>query len=382
MKKDENIYEQDNILKEIHKFYSNLFNKKENKYAKDFLKKISPNSYNRLSKLESDALEGKLTEDEISQSLQNMKHNKSPGIDGFPSEFYKVFWRKLKFFLLRTLNESYNIGQLPVTMRHSIISCLPKGDKPREYLKNWRPISLLSVAYKIGSAAIANRLKKVLTHLIPEQQTGFIRGRYMSDCTRLIYDTMHFSEYNKIPGLIMLVDFEKAFDSVSWDFLIEALNKLGFGQNFIKWINTLNTNIFATVLQCGFLSNKICIKRGCRQGDPIAPYLFIICSLFLTTLVETCGSIKGLNINKEYLKIIQFADDTTIFLDGSESSLQSALNVLEIFGTYSGLKVNKEKTQIVWIGSKKGNTKNMPARELEMGSQYLQSFRYNLFSKS
>ena len=239
----------------------------------------------------------------------------------------------MKFFVLRTLNESYNIGQLPVTMRHSIISCLPKGDKPREYLKNWRPISLLSVAYKIGSAAIANRLKKVLTHLIPEQQTGFITGCYMSDCTRLIYHTMHFTEYNKIPGLIMLVDFEKAFDSVSWDFLIEALNKLGFGQNFIKWINTLNTNIFATVLQCGFLSNQICIKRGCRQGDPIAPYLFIICSLFLTTLVETWGSIKGLNINKEYLKIIQFADDTTIFLDGSESSLQSALNVLEIFGT-------------------------------------------------
>ena len=181
----------------------------------------------------------------------------------------------------------------------------------------------------------------------------------MSDCTRLIYDTMHFTEYNKIPGLIMLVDFEKAFDSVSWDFLIEALNKLGFGQNFIKWIKNLNINIFTTVLQCGFLSNQICIKRGCRQGDPIAPYLFLICSLFLTILVETCGSIKGLNINKEYLKIIQFADDTTIFLDGSESSLQSALNVLEIFGTYSGLKVNKEKTQIVWIGSKKGNTQKL-----------------------
>ena len=81
--------------------------------------------------------------------------------------------------------------------------------------------------------------------------------------------------------------------------------------------------------------------------------------LFLTILVETCGSIKGLNINKEYLKINQFADDTTIFLDGSESSLQSALNVLEIFGTYSSLKVNKEKTQIVWIGSKKGNTQKL-----------------------
>ena len=199
-----------------------------NKCAKYFFKKLNPNSYNRLSKLESDALEGELTEDEISQSLQNMKHNKSPGIDGFPSEFYKVFWRKLKVFVVRTLNESYKIGQLPVTMRHSIISCLPKGDKPREYLKNWCPISLLSVAYKIGSAAIANRLKKALTYLIPDQQTGFIRGHNMSDCTCLIYDTMYFTEYNKIPGLIMLVDFEKAFDSVLWDFLIKALNKIRF----------------------------------------------------------------------------------------------------------------------------------------------------------
>ena len=77
----------------------------------------------------------------------------------------------------------------------------------------------------------------------------------------------------------MLIEFEKAFDSVSWDFLIEASNRLGFG-HFINWIITFNTNIFATVFQCGFLSNQICIKRGCRQGEPVAPYLFIIYSLF------------------------------------------------------------------------------------------------------
>ena len=80
---------------------------------------------------------------------------------------------------------------------------------------------------------------------------------------------------------------------------------------------------------------------------------------FLTLLVEACDSIKGLKINKRYVKITQFADDTTLFLDDSEISLQLALNVLEIFGIYSGLKVNKEKTQLIWIGSKKGNTRKM-----------------------
>ena len=194
-----------------------------------------------------------------------MKHDKSPEIDGFPSEFYKVFLEKLKIFVLRTPNENYKLGQLPLTMCYSPISCLSKGDKPRQYLQNWHPISLLSVAYKLGSSVIANRLKKVLTYLISEQQTGFINGRHMSDCTRLIYDTIHFVEYNKIPGLLMLVDFKKAFDLVSWDFLIEALNRLGFEQNFIMWIITFNANIFGTVLQCGFLSNQISIKRGCDK---------------------------------------------------------------------------------------------------------------------
>ena len=91
----------------------------------------------------------------------------------------------------------------------------------------WRRVSFLSTEYKIVSSGIANRLKKVLTYLIPEQSTGFISGHYISDCPRLIYDTIQFTEYNKIPGLIVLVDFEKAFDSVSWDFLIEAQNRLG-----------------------------------------------------------------------------------------------------------------------------------------------------------
>ena len=86
--------------------------------------------------------------------------------------------------------------------------------------------------------------------------------------------------FHKIPGLLKLDDFEKARNSMLWDFLIEVLNRQGFGQNFIKWIITFNTNIFTTVLQCGFLSDQISIKMGSRQGDPIAPYLFIIRSLF------------------------------------------------------------------------------------------------------
>ena len=133
----------------------------------------------------------------MGQALKNMKNGKTPGIDGFPAEFYKVFWSKLKFIIQRAINSSYDNNELPLTLRQCIISCLPKGNKDRTILKNWRPISLLSVLYKIASASIANRLKLFLSHLVDKSQTGFIAGRYISHSTHLVYDIMYFSEKNR-----------------------------------------------------------------------------------------------------------------------------------------------------------------------------------------
>ena len=88
-----------------------------------------------------------------------MKNSESPGIDGFPAEFYKVFWSKLKAIILQAHNSGYEIGEISDALKQCIISCIPKGNKPRNLLKNWRPISLLSVIYKVNSLVIANKLK-------------------------------------------------------------------------------------------------------------------------------------------------------------------------------------------------------------------------------
>ena len=353
------IFDQRSILEETGAFYKRLFAKQTGSKENEFIKKISQYKLPKLNFEETTALEGELKLCEISQALKNMKNDKSPGIDGFPAEFYKVFWGKLEFIILYALNESCDKGIFSTSLRHRIISCLPKGNKPREFIKNWRPITLLSVLYKIASAAIANRLKSVLNKLISNNQTGFLKGRNISDCTRLVYDVMHYTENKNIPGLLLLVDFEKAFDSISWSFLNRCLNQLGFGTSFIRWITLFNTEVFASVLQCGFLSSRIEIKRGCRQGDPIAPYLFIICSQILTILIDQDEKVKGLKIANKEIKIVQFADDTTIFLDGSENSLRHTLNILEIYGNYSGLKMNKEKSELVWIGKEKNSQKKL-----------------------
>ena len=135
--------------------------------------------------------------------------------------------------------------------------------------------------------------------------------------------------------------------------MYNTLEFLGFGENFIHWIQLLNRNFMASILQVGVKSDFFKIERDCKQGYPIAPYLFIICAQILYYLINKNPDIKGINIGNKEFRLTQFADDTTLILDGSQSSLQAALNTIEVFGSYSGLKINKSKTKLVWIGRKK-----------------------------
>ena len=135
----------------------------------------------KLNNEESNSLEAEITYEELGNALKNMKNSKSPGMDGFTAEFFKFFWIDLGKFILRSVNYAYKNDSLSVTQSQGIITCIPKPNKPRQFLKNWRPISLLNVIYKLMSSVIANRLKTVLNKLINNDQKCFISGRYIGD---------------------------------------------------------------------------------------------------------------------------------------------------------------------------------------------------------
>jgi exonuclease III len=366
------IYDQFEILDKVKTFYKDLYGNRDSELLDLNLKDIIVDN-SQIKKLDEKSinhLESDIVESEVLSVLKNMKNNKSPGSDGFTAEFFKFFWNDLKYYILRAISCIFENKELPISQRLGIITCIPKGDKPRQYLKNWRPITLLNVLYKLISGCLSNRMKSSLDVIISDTQSGFMKGRYIGENTRFIYDLMSYTESKNIPGLLVLVDFEKAFDSVSWCFMYKVLNYFGFGKTFIEWIKILNTNFKASVLQYGHLSDQIHIQRGCRQGDPIAPYLFLLCAEILAILVKQNKDIKGITISQREHKISQYADDTSLALDGSPASLFAALDTLDFFSKLSGLNVNSSKTKIIWIGSKKFSNQvfHHPRWKLDWGS--------------
>ena len=150
-------------------------------------------------------------------------------------------------------------------------------------------------------------------------------------------------------GILLAVDFEKAFDSLNHEFLYQVLQKMGFGPNFLQWIRTFCRNLSSRVLNNGFTTDIFFAKRGVRQGDPLSPLLFILALETLVCQIQENKNIKGFLINGKEIKTILFADDMTCFLRYTNSYFQ-LLTSLQNFARYSGLRVNDEKTEIFAIG--------------------------------
>jgi len=186
--------------------------------------------------------------------------------------------------------------------------------------------------------------------IISTDQKGFLPERFIGENTRLVYDIMHHLSNVKQKGLIMLINFEKAFDRLEWEYIERVLDQYKFGSQFKRWCRVLYADSQSCVINGGHFSPFFKLGRGCRQGDPLSPYIFILAVEPLAMAIKNNKNIKGIEVKGIEHVLGQYADDTFILLDGSESSLNETLSLLDMFHYCSGLKTNVDKTKLAWLG--------------------------------
>ena len=370
------ISSQNDIELQIKTYYENLYTNKDEHITfdsiNDFFDEDLPNiQHLKLSNSQAAQLEGLITEQELLAALKKGKNDSAPGLDGFTYQFYKVFWSDLKHFLIKAANHSFSIKKLPSSQSRGVISIIPKGNKDKEILDNWRPLTILNVFYKLISGVIAMRINSILDLIIHGDQSGFVPGRYIGDCLRTTYDVMSHAKAKNKTGLLLLIDFKKAYDSISFTFIKKAMRFFGFGDDMISWVDILLHNFKACIIHAGHLSELFNVLIGCRQGDPVASPLFLISIEILCIKLRSSNKLTWFTLGNIKILLSLYADDVTIFLPHNPLYLRETIAILDEFYRLSGLQLQKKKTQVCVFGNiPNGNLNLCPDLELKWAQEF------------
>ncbi len=355
------VYTTQEILKEAHSFYSSLYSEKDvdienvHKYLDDI------NIPYKLTDLDNDILNKDVSEKECYDALLSMGKNKSPGPDGIPAEFYICFWDELKSILVTGYEKSYIDSELSEMQKSSVMPLLFKK-MDRFLLKNYRPLTLSNTDYKIIAQVFSKRLQKIISKIISIEQSAYIKGRFIGNNTRFLLDVMNYCDTHGKPGILLFIDFKKAFDSLNWQFIELVLKKFGFQAKFIHWFKTLYKNPISFIKINNTLSQRLKINRGIKQGCSLSALIFIICTEILCLAIKQNSKINGIKIpNNHETRINQYADDTCLFVQ-DEQSIVHALDCVKKFSNVSGLYLNLDKTEGMAVGSLRNTTVNADPR--------------------
>jgi hypothetical protein len=252
--------------------------------------------------------------EEITEVVKGSDGTKSPGPDGFNFAFIKEFWDLLKGDVRMMFDQFHGNACLPRGMCSYFLTLIPKVSSPQS-LGDFRPISLLGCLYKLVAKVLAARLAKVMDDVISNTQSAFIKGRQLVDGVVVVNEVIDFAKKSKKECLIFKVDFEKAYDSVDWGFLDYMLRRFGFGDMWCDWMKACVCSGNMSVLVNGSPTEEISIQRGLKQGDPLAPFLFLIVAEGLGGLMRMAvdrARFKPFSVGRDGfpVSILQYADDT------------------------------------------------------------------------
>ncbi|GAU33427.1 hypothetical protein TSUD_380630 [Trifolium subterraneum] len=310
-----------NIKKEVKDHFAHHFTEEWNN--RPFLQGIT---FNTLSSEENSFLLEPFTEEEVKDTIWSCDGNKSPGPDGLNFNFLKSCWCIVKYDVMAFLSEFHDKAILPKAVTASFLTLIPKKDHPQD-LFDYRSICLIGSLYKIVSKILANWLKRVLGKLISNCQSAFLPSRQILDGVVVLNEIIDLAKRRKDNCLLFKVDFERAYDTVNWNYLERMMTKMGFSEGWLKWMRTCVFQSSMSILVNGSPTEDFNISRGLRQGDPLSPFLFLIVVEGLAGMMKRAIEInrfKGFQVNDNIqFQILQFADDTILMGEGPWDNIRT-----------------------------------------------------------
>ncbi|KAL3688714.1 hypothetical protein R1sor_015023 [Riccia sorocarpa] len=334
------------ILKEIESFYANLYRKDAQVEANHSAwEQVLSHVTKEVSTQQNMELDSRPTMEELENLVKWLPEEKARGST---VEILTRCWSFMKQDCLDMLTSYWVDGVMPTCDLRGVIKLLHKNEE-RQRLRNWRHIILLTLTYKLISKMLACRLKVILLDLVDEHQTGFIDGRSIHDSILLHRLSQEFAATTKQDVVLLKLDFEKAYDRVSHAYLVAVLRKMNFSPLFIKLTQGLLSSGTAKVHTNGLFTGEFELGRGVRQGCPIAPLLFALCTEPLMAMLRSHqqdGSLVGVRIpgGRQALYNL-FVDDIMAMLSiqATDSNYRKTCEVLHLYEEAFGARLNVRK---------------------------------------
>ncbi|XP_074267063.1 uncharacterized protein LOC141590365 [Silene latifolia] len=304
-----------------------------------------------------------VTDEEIKQAMFSIDSNKSPGPDGYGSQFFKDAWTVVGKDVCLAVRDAFVTGNVLKASNNTIITLVPKVDVPETVLQ-FRPIACCNTVYKCLAKVICNRLNRILPDIISPTQSAFIPGRDIVGNILICQDLIKlYKRRTCLPRLMMKIDLHKAYDSIEWSFLKDMLAALGFPQQSISLIMECVSSPSYSLALNGEIFGFFKGKRWLRQGDPLSPILFTICLEYLSRLLDNLKKFRGFRYHPLCARVglthLCFADDLLLFCRGDLRSFSLLLRAFGKFSAASGLRMSNGKSNLYCNGDPESLVKNI-----------------------
>lgn len=329
-------------------FFESLFTAESDECSHDLPKNLFP----MFREYDWKQMNRAFTADEVRSVIMQMGSLKAPGPDGFQALFFQKNWSLVGPNVCKLVFDIMAGNDLPPNLNDTYLMLIPKVDAPED-AKHFRPISLCNVIYKLITKLVVNRLKPVLPQLVSPTQGSYVPGRQISDNVVIFQEVIHSmrSKQGRTSFMAIKIDLEKAYDRLKWSFIHDTLLEMRIPKKFIDIIMKCVSSSSMRVLWNGEPTHSFSPSRGIRQGDPLSPYLFVMCMERLNQLIEEAifhEEWRPISASKKgpLLSNLFFADDIVLFAEASIDQANVIKKCLDRFCDASGEKVSFSKSRV------------------------------------